>query len=327
MTMSSTLKIAALAVFAGAFTTTSAIAQQTPLWPSKAVRIIVPAAVGGPTDIVARLVANELAPVLGQSVWVENRPGAGHMLGTAAVASAEPDGYTLGVVTTPHVVNPWLRKKMSYETKDLQPVSWLTSSPLVLVVPTGLAAKSVQELVSLAKSKPGELNMASAGNATGPHLAGELFRSAAGIKVQHVSYRGGPDATTAMLRGDSHLYFDTPSSAMPNVRSGSLRALAMTFAKRTDALPDVPTIAEAGYPGFEFDSWNGLIAPGGVPRNIVARLEEQARKALNKPEISRRLKDIGFVPIGGSADQLGALIARDLAKWEKVVKETGITAD
>ena len=304
-------------------------AQQPVPWPSKAVRIIVPAAVGGPTDIVARLVANELGPALGpaQTVWVENRPGAGHLIGTAAAASAEPDGHTLAVVTTPHVVNPALRKKMPYETKDLQPVSWLTSSPLVLVVPSSLPVKSVQELVALARSKPGQLNLASAGNATGPHLAGELFRIAAGIKVQHVPYRGGPDATTAMLRGDSHIYFDTPSGAMPNVRSGALRALAMTFTKRSEILPDIPTVIETGFPGYEFDSWSGLVAPAAVPRAIVARLESEVQKILMRPEIKQRLSDIGFVPVGGPAQALGDLIARDLAKWDKVVKEAGLSAE
>lgn len=317
----------ALAVASGVASPSALEAQQAAPWPTKSVRIIVPAAVGGPTDIVARIVANELSGAIGQSFWVENRPGAGHLIGTTAMASAEADGHTLGVVTTPHVVNPWLRKKMPYESKDLRAISWLTSSPLVLVVPSSLPAKSVQELVALANAKPGELNMASAGNATGPHLAGELFRIAAGIKVQHVSYRGGPDATTAMLRGDSHLYFDTPSSAMPNVRSGALRALAMTFAKRTDSLPDVPTVAEAGYPGFEFDSWNGMVAPSGVGKVIVARLEEAVRAVLDKPAIASRLREIGFVPVGGSAEALDALIARDLSKWEKVVKEAGITAE
>lgn len=317
----------AVATFATLMGVAPAAAQGTAGWPTRPVRIVVPAAVGGPTDIVARLIANEIGQELGQSFWVENRPGAGHLLGTAAMASADADGYTLGVVTTPHVVNPALRKKMPYDTKDLQAVSWLTSSPLVLVVPATLPATSVQELVGLAKAQPGKLNMASAGNATGPHLAGELFRAAAGIQVQHVPYRGGPDATTAMLRGDSHLYFDTPSSAMPNVTSGALRALAMTFARRVDVLPGVPTIAEAGYPGFEFDSWNGLVAPAKVPSGIVALLEQKSREALQKPDVRRKLSDIGFVPVGGSSQSLAALIAADLAKWERVVKESGIAAE
>ncbi len=304
-----------------------AAAQSSTGWPSRPVRIIVPAAVGGPTDIVARLLAHEIGQDLNQSFWVENRPGAGHLLGTAAMASADPDGYTLGIVTTPHVVNPSLRKKMPYETGDLQPVSWLTSSPLVLVVPVTLPATSVQDLVKLAKAQPGKLNMASAGNATGPHLAGALFRSAAAIQVQHVPYRGGPDATTAMLRGDSHLYFDTPSSAMPNVKSGALRALAMTFAERTDALPGIPTIAEAGYPGFEFDSWNGLVAPARVEIDIIALLERKSKAALAKPAVVQKLSDIGFVPVGGSAQSFAKLIAADLAKWSKIIKDTGIAAE
>ena len=302
-------------------------AQQIAPWPAKPIRIIVPAAVGGPTDIVARLLANELSPTLGQSVWVENRVGAGHMIGTAAAATAEPDGHTLAVVSTPHVVNPWLRKKMPYETKDLRPVSWLTSSPLVLVVPASLPANTLAELVALAKSKPGELNMASPGTATGPHLAGELFRLAAGIKVQHVAYRGGPDATTAMLRGDSHLYFETPSVAVSNVQTGTLRALGITLPTRSASIPNVPTIAEAGYAGYEFDSWTGLVAPLGVNSDIVARLEKEVLQAMAKPETSRRLTETGFVPVGASAKAFGDLIAKDLAKWESVVKAAGLTAE
>lgn len=207
------LRIAA-ATASIAVTSCVASAQSAGPWPDKPVRLIVGAAAGGPTDVVARIVANELSGALGQTFVVDNRPGAGHQIGMTAMANAEPDGYTFGVVTTPFVVNPAIYKKMPYETKDLQPVSLLASSPLVLVVHPAVAAKSVGELVALAKAKPGELNMASAGNVTGPHLAGELFRSMAGIKVQHVAYRGGPQATTAVIRGEAQLYFDTPSGVM-----------------------------------------------------------------------------------------------------------------
>ena len=254
-------------------------------WPGKPVRFIVPAAAGGPTDIVGRLVAAELSNTLGQQVWVDNRAGAGHLLGMAAGAAAEPDGYTFTVVTTPYVVMPWLQKKMPYETKDLQPVVWMTSSPFVLVVPNTLPAKSVQELVAIAKAKPGELNMASAGPTTGPHLTGELFRLAADIKVQHVAYRGGPQAETAIMRGEAAFLFDTPSGALTHIEAGGMRGLAVTSLKRMEKAPNIPTVAESGFPGFEADSWNGLVAPAGVPRAIVARMEAAVTEALAKPEV------------------------------------------
>ena len=244
-----------------------------------------------------------------------------------AGATAEPDGYTFLVVTTPYVVVPWLQKKMPYEAKDLQPVIWMTSSPFVLVAPNNLPVKNVQELVALAKSKPGELNMASAGNTTGPHLTGELFRLSAGIKVQHVAYRGGPQAETAILRGEAAFLFDTPSGGLPHVEAGAMRGLAVTSLKRMENAPNIPTVAESGYPGFEADSWNGLVAPAGVPKAIVSRMEAAVAAALAKPEMRTRLNAAGFAPVAAPADAFAALIARDLVKWNRVVKEAGLTAE
>jgi tripartite-type tricarboxylate transporter receptor subunit TctC len=302
-------------------------AQPATGWPTKSVRLIVPAAAGGPTDIVGRVVAAELSATLGQQVWVDNRVGAGHLIGMTAGAAAEPDGYTFLVVTTPFVVAPWLQKKMPYDMKDLQPVVWMTSSPFVLVVPPSLPVRTVQELVTLAKQKPGQLNMASAGPATGPHLAGELFRLSADIRVQHVAYRGGPQAETAILRGEATFLFDTPSGALPHVEAGAMRALAVTSLKRMDNAPDIPTIAESGFPGFEADSWNGLVAPAGVPKTIVARMEAAVADALKKPEVKARLAAAGFAAVGALATDFAKLIERDLAKWEKVVKQSGMTAE
>ena len=301
--------------------------QQATPWPGKPVRFIVPAAAGGPTDIVGRLVAAELSNTLGQQVWVDNRAGAGHLLGMAAGAAAEPDGYTFTVVTTPYVVMPWLQKKMPYETKDLQPVVWMTSSPFVLVVPNTLPAKSVQELVAIAKAKPGELNMASAGPTTGPHLTGELFRLAADIKVQHVAYRGGPQAETAIMRGEAAFLFDTPSGALTHIEAGGMRGLAVTSLKRMEKAPNIPTVAESGFPGFEADSWNGLVAPAGVPRAIVARMEAAVTEALAKPEVRDKLSAAGFTPVAAPAAIFAELIARDLAKWNCVVKQAGLAAE
>lgn len=211
---------AAAAAFVSLLAGLSANAQSDVKWPTKSVRIIVPTAAGGPTDYTSRILADELTARLGQPFVIENRPGAGHQIGMAAVANADPDGYTLGAVSTPYVINPALYKKLPYDNNALKPIFLLTTSPLVLGVPSSLPVKSVQELVALAKAKPGELNMASPGNTTGPHLAGELFQSVSAIKLQHVPYRGGPQATTALIRGEAQVYFDTPTGIMPQVESG-----------------------------------------------------------------------------------------------------------
>ena len=315
------------ALFAALAFGAAAWAQQA-AWPSKPVRLIVPTAPGGPTDLVARVLAERLAPALGQSVIVDNRAGAGHMIGTEAAARAAPDGYTYGLVTTPHVINPALRKKMPYDTQqDLAPVSWLTSLPLVLVVNPALPASTVQELVALAKAKPGQLNMASAGTATGPHLAGELFKSSAGISLVHVPYKGGPQATAAILTGEATLYFDSLSGALPHIKAGKLRALAVTLQTRAAAAPEVPTMVESGFPGFEVNIWNGMVAPAGTPKDIIARMQAEIARALALPEVKSRFAAVGFETVGSTPEQFGAVIDRDLAKWRKVVKDAGMSAD
>jgi tripartite-type tricarboxylate transporter receptor subunit TctC len=301
---------------------------QTSTWPNKPIRWIVPTPPGGPTDMVARLVGERLAQALGQPVIVDNRAGAGHVIGTDAVARAAPDGYTFGMVTTPHVVNPALVKKLPYDTaRDLEPVSWVTSLPLVLVVNADLPVRSVHELVELANARPGALNMASPGNGTGPHLAGELFRQTTRIKVAHIPYKGGAQATTAVLAGEASFYFDSPASALPHVRAGKLRALAVTSPKRNAAAPDVPTMTEVGYPAVEFNSWNGLIAPAGTPKAIKARMQSEIAKALALPAIRERLETVGFDSVGSNASEFESLIQRDIAKWSVVVKEAGIVAE
>ena len=304
-----------------------ALAQQD-AWPSRAIRLIVPASAGGPTDVVARLVADKLSASLGQSVFVDNRAGAGHIIGTQAAARAAPDGYTFLFVTTPHVVNPWLKKDMPYDTvKDFQPVSWLTSLPLVLVVNPSVQATTVEELVALAKAKPGVLNMATPGNGTGPHLAGELFKSTAGIDVVHVPYKGGPQAVAAMLAGEGDFEMDSPSNIGQLVKAGKLRALGVTTATRSSLMPDVPTIAEAGYPDYEVNIWNGMVAPAGTPMPIVLRMRDAAVAAMAQPDVKARLEENGFEIVGSTPAQFGELIDRDLAKWQKAVKNAGMTAN
>ena len=304
----------------------SALAQPDAQWPTKPVRIIVPTAAGGPTDYTARILADELAARLGQPFVIENRPGAGHQIGMTALANAEPDGYTLGAVSTPYVINPAIYKSLPYEMKAIKPISLLTTSPLVLGVPSSLPVKSVKDLVALAKGKPGELNMASPGNTTGPHLAGELFQSVSGIKLQHVPYRGGPQSTTALIRGEAQVHFDTPTGIMPHVETGQVRALAQTATTRVAQLGDMPTVAEAGFPGCEFDVYNGFVVPAGVPAPVAARIEAAIRSVGADPKVRERLVNAGFSVVALSSAEFAALLSKEVAKWQKVVADRGITA-
>ena len=317
---------AAATAFISLLSGLSANAQSDAQWPTRSVRIIVPTAAGGPTDYTARVLADELTARLGQPFVIENRPGAGHQIGMAAVASAEPDGYTLGAVSTPYVINPAIYPKLPYDMKALKPAFLLTTSPLVLGVPTSLPVKSVKELVALAQAKPGELNMASPGNTTGPHLAGELFQSVSGVKLQHVPYRGGPQSTTALVRGEAQVYFDTPTGIMPHAESGQVRALAQTSTTRVAQLGDMPTMAEAGFPGCEFDVYNGFVMPAGVPAPVAARIEAAMKGVASDPKVRDRLVNAGFAVVSLPGAEFAALLSVQVAKWKKVVADRGITA-
>jgi tripartite-type tricarboxylate transporter receptor subunit TctC len=303
----------------------AASAQSDTSWPTRSVRIIVPTAAGGPTDYTSRILADELTTRLGQAFVIENRPGAGHQIGMAAVANADPDGYTLGAVSTPYVINPALYKKLPYDQNALKPIFLMTTSPLVLGVPSSLPVKSVQDLVALAKAKPGELNMASPGNTTGPHLAGELFQSVSGIKLQHVPYRGGPQSTTALIRGEAQVYFDTPTGIMPHVESGQVRALAQTSSARVPQLGNMPTLAEAGCVGCEFDVYNGFVAPAGVPAPLAARIEAAIKAVATDPKVRQRLEGDGFAVVAMPSRDFAAVLSKEVAKWQKVAAERGIT--
>jgi len=324
--MKSGLRWGSALAFAWLMSGIPVLAQPDALWPTKPVRIIVPTAAGGPTDYTSRILADELAARLGQPFVIENRPGAGHQIGMTAVANADPDGYTLGAVSTPYVINPAIYKKLPYDHKALKPVFLLTTSPLVLGVPSSLQAKSVKELVALAKSKPGELNMASPGNTTGPHLAGELFQSVSAIKLQHVPYRGGPQSTTALIRGEAQVYFDTPTGILPHVETGQVRALAQTSAKRVAQLGNMPTMAEAGFPGCEFDVYNGIVVPVGVPAPVVARIEAAIKAVAADPKVRDRLVAAGFAVVALPSAEFAALLSKEVSKWLKVVADRGISA-
>ena len=309
----------------GALLATSALAQA---YPAKPVKVVVPYPPGGPTDIVARLVSQKLAEQTGQQFVVENRAGAGGNIGAEAVARAPADGYTLLVATTAHAINPSLFKSLGYDLqKDFAPVSQLTGGPLVIVVNPSLPAKNVRELIALARSKPGGLNLASSGNGQSTHLSAELFSSMAGIKMNHVPYKGSAPALTDVIAGQADLMFDTMLSAMPQAKTGKLRALAVTSAARSPAAPDLPTVAESGLPGYEAIAWNGLLAPAGTPKDVVAKLNAELKRTLELPEVKERFAAQGFAAAWGPPDKFAAFLQSELAKWAKVVKTSGATVD
>jgi tripartite-type tricarboxylate transporter receptor subunit TctC len=297
-------------------------------YPTRPLRIIVPQSAGGSTDLVARLVAQKLSESMGQSVVVDNRPGAGSIIGTDLVAKATPDGYTLLVVASSITLNPTLHKNLPFDPiRDLAPITQLSAFPNMLVVHPGVPAKSVQELVALAKAKPGQLNYGSSGAATGTHLSAELFKLMTGVDMVHVPYKGGAPAVTALLGGQVQLNFATLPSVLPHVRSNRLRALGVTTIKRSPAAPEVPTIAEAGVPGYDHGPWNGMLAPGRTPKAIVARLNTEAAKAAHTPDMRSTLAHEGAEPVGNSAEEFGKIIKEETAKWAKVIRAAGIKAD
>ena len=308
---------------------------QASAWPAKPVRIVVPFAAGGTTDILARALAPELAKAFNQTFVVENRAGAGGNVGADIVAKAAPDGYTLvmGTVGT-QSINPALYPKMPYDAaKDFAPITLVAGVPNVLVVnPAKAAAEGITDvrtLIAYARAHPGKLNMASSGNGTSIHLSGELFKTMTGTYMVHFPYRGSGPALLDLMAGTMDLMFDNLPSALPQIRSGKLKALAVTSATRSAALPDVPTIAESGgaLKGFEASSWFGLLAPAGTPPEIVNRLQQETAKALGTPALKERLLSQGAVPSGMISAEFGRFIAAESAKWAQVVKASGAKID
>lgn len=304
-------------------------------WPTaKPVRIVVPFAPGGTTDILARVIAPELSKALGQSFVVDNRAGAGGNIGAEIVAKSPGDGYTLlmGTVGT-HGINKALYAKLPYDPqKDFAPVTLVAGVPNVMVMNTqrakALNINNVADFVRYAKANPGKLNMASSGNGTSIHLAGELFKSRNGIFMTHIPYRGSGPAMTDMLAGAMDVMFDNLPSAMPHIQSGGLKAFAVTSAVRSTALPDVPTVAEAGnLPGFEASSWFGLLAPAGTPADIASRIQQETAKALGSPAVKERLLAQGAIPGGNTPAEFAAMIQSEITKWAAVVKASGARVD
>lgn len=297
-------------------------------WPSRPIRLVVPYPTGGPTDVLARIVAAKLPDVLGQPVTVDNRAGASGQIGAGEVARAAPDGHTLLSNASIHVINPSLYAKSPYDAiADFAPVTQLATVPLILVVNNELPVRSVRELIDYAKANPGKLNFGSSGNAAAPHLAGEQFKIMTGVQMQHVPYKGSAPALTDLIGGAIQLMFDSMPSAMPHVKSGKVRAIAVTTARRVAAVPDLPTIAEAGVPGYDIGTWYGVWAPKGTPAPIVQRLHAEIVKVLAMPDVRERYASLGAEPVGSSPDAFAAYCASELQKWGKIVRESGAKAD
>ncbi|HET8830678.1 MAG TPA: tripartite tricarboxylate transporter substrate binding protein [Casimicrobiaceae bacterium] len=298
-------------------------------WPSKPIRWIVPFAPGGTTDILARTIAEKLTPALGKPVIVENNPGAGGSVGATQTAKAAPDGYTImgGTIST-HAINASLYKQLPYDpVKDFVPITLIARVPNLLVVNPEVPAKNVKELIALLKANPGKYTFASSGNGTSQHLSGELFKSMAGVDMQHIPYKGSPPALQDVVGGQVTMTFDNITTAWPLAKAGKLRALAVTTAKRSPIAPDVPTLAESGLAGYEVGSWQGVFAPAGTPPDVVKRLNTEIVKIINMPDVRAKLEALGAEPVGNSSDEFATIVKSEVAKWAKVVKESGAHVD
>lgn len=308
--------------------TTLALAAQAQAWPTRAVKIIVPFAPGGFTDVVARILQTQLSAALGQPVVIENKPGAGSTIGTAEVAKARPDGYTIAMVSTTHVITPSIYKQMPYDAlKDFTPVMKLAEGPYVLVVHPSLPARTVKELVELAKAEPGKIDYASSGNGSSQHLVGALFGQMAGVKLNHVPYKGSGQAMQDLVGGQVKVSFVGGPNAVPYLANGKLRALGVTTSKRSADLPDIPTIDEAGVAGYDATLWLGLLAPPGTPAEVVAKLREGVTKALSTPEARKLVNSAGVDVALSTPEEFAALMKSELERWGKVVRETGATVN
>ena len=297
-------------------------------YPGKPVRMIAASSPGSAVDIVARIVAQKLSEQMGQQVIIDNRAGAGGNLGAELAAKAVPDGYTLFMGTPAHAINTGLYRKLNYDlVRDFAPVSQVTSGAYVIVVHPSLPVKSVKELITLARSKPGQLNYASAGSGNATHLAGELFNSLAKVRLVHVPYKGSGPAVTDLVGGQVQLMFANLVAALPQVKAGRLRALAVTGEKRTAAAPALPTVIEAGVPGYVVLSWFGVLAPVATPREIITRLNAELIQAMRAPEMRDRLASDGAEPATGTPEQFAAFIKSEITQWTTVVRNAGITAE
>jgi tripartite-type tricarboxylate transporter receptor subunit TctC len=303
-------------------------AQAQQPYPSKPVRVISPAPAGGNADAVARTIAERLSAALGQPFVVENKPGAAGNIGTEMAASAPADGYTLVEIITANTINATLYPNLSFDlSRDFVPVGLAATLPLILVVHPSVPASSVAELIAYAKKNPGKLNYASAGSGTGGHVAGELFKTMAGLDVQHVPYKGATPAVTDLIGGRVDFFFDGMPSALPHVQAGRLKVLAITTKTRSPTIPNVPTVAEAGLPGFEVSLWLGFMAPAGTPMDIVNRLNKEINDAVASASVRERFARLGLEPLTATPQEFGALIRSETAKWAEMIKRSGARVD
>ena len=316
----------AAAITAAALFPHGALAQA---FPSKPIRLVVPYAPGGGTDIISRAVAIELSKTLGQPVNVDNRPGAGGNLGAELVAKSAPDGYTLLTsASSLHGITPFLYKKLNYDpNKDLAPVIVLAGFANVLVVNPALPAQSVKDVIALARAQPGKMTCASSGSGSTIHMSCEMFKHMLGLDITHVPYKGSGPALTDLMGGQVNMMFDNIPSSITHIRSGKLRALATTGAKRAPTLPDLPTIAETGVAGYESTAWFGLVVPAGTPKDIIARLNADGQKATKSPEFVKRMSDLGYEIVGGTAEQMAAMIQDEYKRWGPIVTASGAKVD
>ncbi len=298
------------------------------VYPSKTIRLVVPFAPGGGSDIVARLLSPKMTEALGQTVVVDNRAGASANLGAAIVAKAAPDGYTLLLANANYTINPSLFKSLPFDpVREFAPVALLANVTNVLAIHPSIPAKSVKELISFAKAHPGQLNFASPGNGTSSHLAGELFRQVAKIEVVHIPYKGATPAITDLIAGQVSFTMASVLSVLPYAKQGRLRMLAVTTAKRSGALPDIPTISEAGLPGFEVSNWYGILATGGTPRPAVDRLNSELARIARVPDLAEKLAAQGADPATGTPEEFERFIQAELKKWSAVVRSAGINPE
>jgi tripartite-type tricarboxylate transporter receptor subunit TctC len=318
--------VAAGALFA---LSTSVLAQAASTYPSKTIRIVVPFAPGGTSDVLARAIGQKLTEIWKQPVVVDNKPGAGGNIGAELVAKADPDGYTLllldvGTLT----ISPAIYPKLGYDPiKDLAPITMVAVSPHALVVHPSVPANSVKELIAWAKANPGKINFASAGNGTAVHLAGEQFKLMTGIEMVHVPYKGGAQALTGLVGGEVNMTLNGLLATLPHIKSGKIKALAIAGKTRSPALPDLPTVSEAGVPGFQSGSWQGLLTTAATPKDVVAKLNTAVVQVLNSPELKERMAAQGADVVGDSPEQFGAFLRDEKVRWAKIVKDAGVKVE
>jgi tripartite-type tricarboxylate transporter receptor subunit TctC len=298
-------------------------------YPVKPIRFVVPFPPGGGTDILSRALAQKLSEALGQQVVIDNRPGAGGNIGADIAAKAAPDGYTLVMGQTSNLaINPTLFAKMPYDAvRDFAPVTLVTAAPLVVVVPQSSPIRSIRDLIAQARDKPGSINFASPGNGTVGHLVGEMFKRQAGIDMVHVPYRGAAAALTDLLGGQVAVYFASGPVAAGQLKGGRIRAIAVTSLKRSPTMPEVPTVAESGLPGFDASSWYGVLVPAGTPRDIIARLHAESVRAMQSPDLRERMTAEGGEPIGSTPAEFAAFIRSETVKWANAIRESGAKVD